>query len=257
MPFPLETFAQLQNFFWVLIRVSIILFLMPLFGAKGVPTLWKAGVSFILAIVITPVVPVPLSYPETTVEITLGILSEVILGLILALSVKMLFATVQIAGQYMAFQMGFAMARAMDPMTGVQETILAQFMYLFMILMFLTIDGHHIFLHALAASFERVPPLSFSLNPAIASTLIKISAQMFPLALKLAAPILVALFLSNLCLGIIAKTVPQMNILMVGFPINITLGFTIFGLMLANLSPFFTDLANRAGHLLFRLLNLM
>ncbi|MFC1822952.1 flagellar biosynthetic protein FliR [Thermodesulfobacteriota bacterium] len=257
MPFPLETFAQMQIFFWVLIRISIILFLMPLFGAKGVPILWKAGLSFVLAMVITPVVPVPQSYPETTVDIILGIFSEILLGLILALSVKMLFASIQMAGQYMAFQMGFAMARAMDPMTGVQETVLSQFLYLFMILVFITIDGHHIFIKALAASFYRVPPLSFSLNPAIATTLIKVSAQMFPLALRLAAPILVALFLSNLCLGIIAKTVPQMNILMVGFPINISLGFIIFGLMLANLSPFFKDLTNRAGHLLFHLLNLM
>ena len=128
---------------------------------------------------------------------------------------------------------------------------------MFMLLVFMAIDGHHIFIQALATSFYRVPPLSFSLNPAIAPTLIKISAQMFPLALKLAAPIMIAIFLSNLCLGIIAKTVPQMNILMVGFPINISLGFIIFGLMLANLSPYFTDLTNRTGHVLFRLLNLM
>ena len=257
MPFPLESLEQMQGFFWILVRVSIILFLMPIFGAKGIPHIWKVGLSLIIAIILTPVVPSPQVFPETAPEVMLGILSEMILGLILVFVVRVLFASVQLAGQFMAFQMGFAMARAMDPMTGVQSTALSQFLYLLTVLIFLAIDGHHLFIRALATSFYIVPPNSFSLNPSISHILVKTSGEMFLTALKIAAPIMVALFLSNLCLGIVARTVPQVNILMIGFSINICLGLILFGLILRNLAPFLIDLIKRMGETLFQMIHLM
>jgi len=257
MPFPLESLEQMQGFFWVLIRVSIILFLMPIFGAKGVPHMWKVGLSLIIAIILTPVVPLPKSFPETTPEVILGIFSEVIMGLIMVFVVKVLFASVQLAGQFMVFQMGFGMARAMDPVTGVQSTALSQFLYLITILVFFALDGHHLFIRALATSFYSVPPNSFSLNPSLSHVLVKTSSEMFLIALKIASPVMVALFLSNLCLGIVARTVPQVNILMVGFPINIGLGLIIYGLILRNLSPFLFDLTKRIGEVLSDVIHLM
>ena len=257
MPFPLESLQQMQGFFWVLVRVSIILFLLPLFGAKGIPIMWKAGLSMALAIILTPVVPSPEGFPETTSEVIVGLISEVIMGLILGLGVKMLFSVVQIAGQFMAFQMGFAMARAVDPMTGIQSTALSQFLYLFTILIFFSVDGHHLFIRSLATSFYVVPPNTLRFDPSLAGVLIKISSQMFLLALKIAAPIMIALFLSNLCLGIVARTVPQVNILMVGFPINICLGLIFFGMVLRNLSPFLIDLTKMIGEALMRMIHLM
>ena len=257
MPFPLESLEQMQGFFWVFMRVSIIFFLLPLFGARGIPAMWKIGLSLIVAIILTPVVPLPRTFPETAPEVLLGIFSEAIMGLILVFGVKMLFASVQLAGQFMAFQMGFAMARAMDPVTGTQSTALSQFLYLFTVLIFFTIDGHHLFIRALASSFYAVPPNSFSLNPSLLHVLIKTSSQMFLIALKIAAPIMIALFLSNLCLGIVARTVPQVNILMIGFPVNICLGLILFGLILTNLHPFIRDLTKMMGEVLFRMIQLM
>ena len=106
MSFPMESFQQLHGFFWILIRISIVLFLLPLFGAKGLPTLWKVGVSLIVSIVLLPVVPIPSAFPETTIGIVIGIASEALIGLFLAFGVRMLLTSVQIAGQFMAFQMG-------------------------------------------------------------------------------------------------------------------------------------------------------
>jgi flagellar biosynthesis protein FliR len=257
MPFPLESLEQMQGFFWVLVRVSILFFLMPLFGARGVPALWKAGLSMTIAIVLTPVVPPPQNLPETMPEVIIGVSAEVVMGLILAITIKMFFTTVQMAGQFMSFQMGFAMARAMDPQTGNQGTVLTQFMYLFIILIFFSIDGHHIFIRALAASFQIVPPNSFSFDPSISDALIRISGNMFLIGVKIAAPIMVAIFLSNLCLGIIARTVPQVNILMVGFPINLSIGLILVSVILRNLFPLLADLINRMGEVLMRLIQLM
>lgn len=257
MPFPMESLEQMQGFFWVLVRVSILFFLLPLFEARGVPAMWKTGLSLIIAIIITPVVPSPKTFPVTTPEILIGLVSEAILGLILAFGVKVLLTSVQMAGQFMSFQMGFSMARAMDPQTGTQSTVLTQFLYLTTILIFFSIDGHHLFIHALARSFHLVPPNSFSLNFALPDLLINISGYMFLTGLKIAAPIMVALFLSNLCLGIVARTVPQVNILIIGFPINICLGLIIFSLIIVNLSPFLIDLIKKIGDALIGLIQLM
>jgi len=257
MPFPLESLEQMQGFFWVLLRVGIIIFLLPLFGAKNFPAIWKAGLSFVLAIVLTPMVPPPETLPETLPGIVVGLASEVLLGLSLAFVVKLTFAAVQLAGQFMAFQMGFSMARAMDPVSGVQSTTLSQFLYLFMMLIFFSIDGHHHLLQALVASFQIVPPNGFHFDPALSGVLVKASSHMFLIALKIAAPVMIALFLSNLCLGIVARTVPQVNILMIGFPINIGLGLIIFGLTLTIFPPFVSKITTGMGETLLHMLKLM
>lgn len=256
-PFPLESLEQMQGFFWVFLRVGMIIFFLPLFGARNFPGIWKAGLSFVLAIILTPMVPPFENLPETLPGIVLGLASEALLGLCLAFIVKLAFAAVQLAGQFMAFQMGFSMARAMDPVTGAQSTTLSQFLYLFTILIFFTINGHHHLIQALATSFQTVPPNGFHLNPALSGIIVKASSEMFLIALKIAAPIMIALFLSNLCLGIVARTVPQVNILMIGFPINIGLGLIIFGLTLMILTPFVSRLSNGMGETLLRMLTLM
>lgn len=257
MPVPLESFEQLQGFLWVFIRISVLVFLLPLFGARNIPSLWKAGFSFVLAVLLTPVVPPPETLPQDPAGILLGIGAEILMGLIIVFGVSVLFASVQLAGQMMSFQMGFAMSRAIDPNTGVQSTSLSQFLYIFTVLMFFAIDGHHLMIRGIAASFEMVPPNGISFNPAIAEASIRITAHMFVLGLKIAAPIMIALFLSNLCLGIVARTVPQVNILMVGFPINIGIGLTLFGIIMANLAPFLAGVTRETAAFMMRMLALM
>jgi len=257
MPFPVESLEQMQGFFWVLVRVSIILFLLPIFGAKGIPILWKAGFSLLISMILTPLVPPPKIFPGTVLEVLIGVISEGMMGVLMAFGVRMLFATVQIAGQFMAFQMGFSMARAMDPVTGAQSTVLSQFLYLFMVLIFFSIDGHHYFIQALANSFYVVPPNSFHLNASLSTLLIKTSSQMLVIALKIAAPVIIALFLTSLALGIVARTVPQVNILMVGFPIKVTIGLIFFGLIISNLAPFLAELTKGMYRLLMEMIHLM
>ncbi|MFP3927577.1 MAG: flagellar biosynthetic protein FliR [Desulfobacteraceae bacterium] len=257
MPFELEAFEQINGFFWVFIRVSVFVFLMPLFGARGLPGIWKAGLSFVLALVMLPVVPAPKALPLTAPEFILAVAAEVLLGLTAVFGVLALFASVQLAGQIMSFQMGFSMARAIDPSTGVQSTALSQFLYLFLVLLFFATDGHHILVRGIAASFHLVPPGGMTFHPGLTEALARISAEMFLAALKIAAPIMVALFLSNLCLGIVARTVPQVNILMIGFPINIGIGMFLFGLLLRNLAPFLSGLTREMGTAMMQLLRMM
>jgi flagellar biosynthesis protein FliR len=257
MLFPMETLEQMQGFFWVFLRVSILFFLLPLFGATGIPSLWKIGLSAVISLVLTPVIPAPQVLPQSVPDVMAGVVSEAILGLSLAFGARVLIASVQLAGQFMGFQMGFSMARAIDPQDGAQSTSLSQFLYIFMVLLFLIMDGHHLFIAALAKSFYLVPPCMFVPRPALAQLLIQTGGQMFLVALKISAPILIALFLVNLCLGIVARTVPQVNILMIGFPLNIGVGLILFGLTLTSLPPYFEDLTRGMGQLLLQTLRVM
>jgi flagellar biosynthetic protein FliR len=256
MLIPLETLEQLQRFFWVFIRVGALVFMLPFFGANGIPSLWKAGFSFLLAIIIVPLVPMPQTFPEGDLELLLGVCSEILISFLLAILAKLFLTSVQLAGQFLGFQMGFNVASVMDPQTGGQSTVISQFLYMFTVLLFFSINGHHLFIRALAESFQTVPPLSFRLSPSLMKVVVKISGEMFLIAIKMAAPILVALFLSNLCLGIIARTVPQVNILMIGFPLNIALGLILLGVTLNNLSPFLVGLIRRMGSVLMGVLRM-
>jgi flagellar biosynthetic protein FliR len=257
MPFPMDSLEQLQGFLWIFIRVGVVLFLLPLFGAKGVPSLWKIGFSLILALVLLPVVPPPGMFPQGTLGVLAAVLSEFLLGFVLALGVNLLMNSVQLAGQFLGFQMGFNMASAMDPETGGQSVVISQALYLFTVLILFAVNGHHLFIRALAASFQVVPPGAFRPTGPLLHAVIRISSEMFVIALKMAAPIMIALFLSNLSLGIVARTVPQVNILMVGFPLNICLGLLLFALVLTNLSPFLVSLIRRMGEVLQGLLRMM
>ncbi|MBN2419562.1 MAG: flagellar biosynthetic protein FliR, partial [Deltaproteobacteria bacterium] len=110
MPFPLESFEQMQGFFWILIRVSTMFFLLPIFGARNIPSLWKAGLSFVVAIILTPVVPPPSNLPVSAPGIIAGVLSEVLMGFILSLTIRIFLSASEMGGQFMSFQMGFSMA---------------------------------------------------------------------------------------------------------------------------------------------------
>ncbi len=241
----------------MLARVSVLFFLLPFFGARNVPALWKAGISLLLAVLLTPLVPSPPPFPATALGTAVGLASEILLGFSIALGVRIILGSVQLAGQFMGFQMGFNMASAMDPETGGQSVVISQALHLFTVLVFFSVNGHHLFIRALSESFDRVPPGSFFLTPGLVNALVALSNEMFVIALKLAAPIIIALFLSNLCLGIVARTVPQVNILMVGFPLNICLGLIFLGIVIANLGPFLTDLVGDMARSVLGLLRLM
>lgn len=256
MELPIIDAAHLQTFFWALLRVSIIIFMLPFFGARGLPSLWKVGFAMVLTISMLPVIP-QTRLPSNTLDFLLLVISEVIIGFTLALGVRFLLASVQLAGQFLGFQMGFNMASVMDPQTGGQSSVMSQFLYLLTVLVFFSIDGHHAFIRAIAYSFKIIPPNGFSGSPALYSTVVRVSAEMFVIALKLAAPILIALFLCNLGLGIVARTVPQINILMVGFPINIGLGLILLGVMMNSLSPFLVALVRQMAQVLVRLIQLI
>jgi flagellar biosynthetic protein FliR len=247
------------SFLLTLFRVSLVLFTLPFFGGQFVPPTVKAALCLVLALALWPQLSFPgASFPSNLWTIALMLLGELTLGLILSLVVQFLFAAVQTGGAIMGFQMGFSMVSIVDPMTGGSETATSYFLYMITLLTFLALNGHLVLLSGLAQTFEIIPPGGLYITPALASRLLGFSTQIFLLAIKIAAPVLVAVLMIDLTLALVSRVAPQMNVLTLGFPVKIGVGFLFLGLVftylaryvgdfIANLGPAYTALLGLAS----------
>ena len=224
--------STILSFFLTLFRISLVLFLLPFFGGESLPKPVKAVVCIILTLGLWPALSFPARYfPAHPFNILIMILGELVLGLTMGLLVRFLFAAIQTGGELAGFQMGFSMINIMDPINGTSESVTAHFLYMTSLLTFLCLNGHLYLLKALAQSFELVPPGSLFISPQLVQNIITFSGQIFVLAIKIAAPIITAIFLVDLALALISRAAPQMNVLFVGFPIKICVGFLFLGLL--------------------------
>ena len=180
--------------------------------------------------------------PTTVVHLFMVILSELAIGLLMGFSVILLFSAVQFAGHVIGLQMGLAVANVIDPMSAGQISIIGEFYFLLSLLIYLLINGHHFLIVALIKSFELVPLGGGMFGANIETFLINLSFMVFVVGVKLAAPVIITLFIMYAVLGIVARTVPQMNVFIVGFPLAIGVGLAMIGLSF----PFFYNVLNSA-----------
>lgn len=238
----LFNYSNIFSFFLTLIRISIVIFLLPFFGGKGVPSLIKAIFCLIITIGIWPNLSLKAqSLPASTIGIFILIFGELIIGIIFSLAIRSIFAGVQTAGQIMGFQMGFAMMNVVDPLSGVSIELTSQFLYLVSLLIFLSFNGHLYLISAFAKSFKLIPPGTILLNTQVYDNILYFTSQIFILAVKIAAPVMVAELLVSCALGIIARLSPQINVLFVGFPLKIAVGFFFIGIVMELLGFFIRD----------------
>lgn len=227
------------SFLLTMFRLSILVFMLPFFQGKAVPNQVKAALTLILTMAVWP----QLSFsgtlmPASIWDFVLLIIGELLLGLVLSLVITFFFTAVQFAGNLVGFQMGFSMVNAMDPLTGINEVVTAHFMYMITILTFLVLNGHLYMLKALADSFHTIPPGGLVISADLAIGLLGMSAKLFEDAIRIAAPVMVAVFLVDLSLGLIGRAAPQMHLLVFGFPLKISVGFLFMGLLFTVLSRF-------------------
>lgn len=225
----------IQQFFLVLLRSAAFVAMFPIFGGQGVPMQVKAALAFVLALVLFPVVRVHVPahlLPASVVGLAYVAFTELAVGFLLGLAVRLLLSGAELAGHMVGYQMGFGIINVIDPQSGGESSLMAEFCYLAAILVFLAINGHHIFLRAMAASFELVPPGALTFSGGLYRLLLEDSAAMFALAVRIGAPAIAALLFTTLAFALLARAVPQFNVLIAGFPVSIAVGLVFFGLSL-------------------------
>jgi len=231
MPLVEEILSHQAAFLFILIRVAAFFLAMPLIGGGGVPNIVKAMIvlstSFMLFQVVKLSVP-----PLGLLTLVLGILSEIVIGLILGLVVRLLFGAVEIGAEIVGTQMGFGAAQMFDPISNQQASLMGRLEGVLVMLIFLGIRGHHIVIEALVRSFDLVPGIGFYPSGVLVEQIVEAAGRMFILGLKIGLPVIVALLMANAAIGVLSRVVPQMNVLLFSFPVTISLGLVVLGLSL-------------------------
>jgi len=246
---------QLQMFFLIFLRVGSILMTMPIFKGKSIPVLFKVGLALATSMALFPILKLE-NFPAFTdlTPFAIGIFRELLLGISIGLAVNFIFTGLQLAGQLVGYQMGMAVARVMDPSTNQQVPLLGQFNELFALLIFIGINAHHWFIRALAESYQLVPPFGFRISGSLIEQLVGMAGNMFVIAVKLGAPVIAVLLLTSIAFGLIARTVPQMNVFFVAMPLKIAVGLLFMGFCLPYFSSFLKTTFSRLGDTIMLLL---
>ena len=225
--------SQVGYFLLILVRISGIFMMMPIFSSRNIPGRVKAGFALILTYILFPVVFSNTAVmPDHFLPFLFIVAGELIVGLILGFVSSLIFSAIQMAGQLLDMQIGFGIINMIDPLSGQQAPLIGNFKYILALIIFLATNGHHVLLSALFASFKLIPVTGMVMNVAVTAFIVDLIASMFVLALKISLPVIVSLLLTDMALGILARTMPQMNIFVVGVPGKIIIGIFVLSIAL-------------------------
>ncbi len=250
---PFLTEEQAISFILILSRVSGIFIAAPIFDAKYIPAKFKILFALIVSLILYPSIH-PIAEPPKTIQ-TLFILSsgQMIFGFFLGSCISFIFAGLQEAGSLMDIQIGFSMSTIMDPFTRNPVTLIARWYYFLAGMVFFAIDGHHWLFLGLINSFKAVPLDQFILSPKFIEFYIRSFSNILIIAFHVAIPIVSAVILVDVIMGFVARIAPQMNILIIGFPFKIAMGFFILMSITPSIMIFFQKYFNGLQEPLLRM----
>jgi flagellar biosynthetic protein FliR len=230
--------AQYLGFVVILARISGLFLSAPLLSDDRVPVQVKAGFAFILSLVFFPVLGAPrLPANPNSAIVVLLMLQEVSVGVLIGFAAQLLFTGISFAGEVIGFQMGLGIANVFDPASDTQVPLIGQIQLIFALLLFVVLDGHHLLIQTLVVSYRIVGPGELQLTENLMTHYMGLAAQIFVVGLQIGAPLIVAMMAANLSIGLIARSVPQVNVFVVGFPFTIALGILLLTLGF----PFFIE----------------
>lgn len=215
----------LEGFLMVLGRLSGLFISAPIFASRQMPGRIKVLIVILLSAIMSSFVHIKYAVKLDSPAVFIAALAaEVFIGYAIGFVAYMVFGAIQLAGQFMDTQMGFSIVNVLDPQSGLQVPLMGNFNYLLALLIYLSINGHHYLLQAVAQSYNVIPVLGLNLGKDFIDLVTIISTNMFVIAVKISAPIVVAVLITDVSMGFISRTVPQMNIFMVGLPVKIAVG---------------------------------
>lgn len=242
---------KLLGFVLVLTRISAFFLILPVFGWKAIPVSVKVAMTLLIAIFFSMIMPSVVKAGQIrTVEAVLLIANEATYGLALGLIVTILFSVIKLGGRIIERQMGLAMAQVLDPLTGERTQPLSSLLEMIFIILFLSANGHHLFLLIISRSYEAFPAGSIPTIQVLAEGVIKAGSTMFVASLRLAAPMLAAFLLLMVALAVLARIVPEMNILFISLPLRVGLGLMMAVIFLPFINEFVAEFADWMGKLL-------
>ena len=242
-----------SQFFWPLARMLALFATAPLLSERAISNRVKIGLAALITWIMVPTLP--------SVEVTLFspagfwlLLQQMLIGVGLGFTMQLAFAAVRLSGEVIGLQMGLSFATFFDPGSRLNMPVLARFLDMLAMLLFLTFNGHLWLISLLADSFHTLPIGGQPLNANAFNALVKAGGLIFLNGMMLALPLIVLLLLINLVLGLLNRVTPQLSIFAVGFPITLTVGILTMGLMMPLVAPFCEHLFSEVFDLLAQFL---
>ena len=221
-------------FLLMLTRCSGIFMIAPFFGSLNIPVTIRAAAAFAFTLVLFPVVDGlgTVAAPPSVWAFAGAVLAELFIGWLIGFIAYVCFSAIHMAGKAMDMQVGFAVVNVMDPTSGQQIPLIGSLLYNLGIIVFLVTNGHHVIITALVESFRMVPLAAMQPNLSLTMLLVDFTNGIFVTGMKIAMPVTFAILLVNVALGILARTMPQMNIFVVGIPLQLMVGVGVLSMLL-------------------------
>lgn len=245
MPADIMLNEYIYLFALILSRYLGMMLLTPIFSSQALLSQIKILTAVTLTILTFPLVlqsPYQLIYPESNLQVFLELTGELSIGFFMGFLVFLVFSAVLFGGQIIDMMMGFRIANVVDPFSGANSPVIGQFKNIFITLIFLAVNGHLYLIRHLYESFRIINPGQVLYSARLWTFFFRRSADMFTLALKIALPIAGAVFFMDIILGFLARTVPQMNLFVVGLPVKILAGLLLLYILLPVLNTFYADI---------------
>lgn len=230
---------QFETFVLVFLRVTSMLYAFPVFSAPQIPTLVRLGLGGILSFILWKMVPVVHLSPGIY-ELGLAAVAQIVLGLLVGYIASLVFTGIQFAGELVDLMIGFAVANVINPQTQQSITVIGEFQLALATLIFLATDSHYFLVQGIAGSFTLVPLPYIGFDPGVAGNIALFFSQAFLVVFRIAAPVVAALFLTNIVLAFMARVAPQMNVFVIGLPIQVGVGLIVLAIslpLMANVGP--------------------
>ncbi len=216
---------------WPLTRVLGVIATAPVFSDKALPNQVKLGLGVMFTLIIVPTIPPLPQFEIFSFQGLLILVQQLVIGLAIGFSMRLVFAAVSMAGQLIGMSMGLGFATFFDPQSHGQSTAITQFLWMLAMLIFLSLDGHLMVVSAVADSFVTMP-VALSGSGISPMKIVIWGEAIFSTGLLLAMPAVAALLITNMALGILTRTAPTLNLFGIGFPITLTIGFLVLALSL-------------------------
>jgi len=232
---------MLPLFALVLVRVSGLMMTAPLFGSQVIPIRIRAALALSVSLVLFPMLAPRMPGHITLAAAVGGLASELIIGLVMGLGLGLLFVGVELTGMIVGQQAGLSLGQVFDPSTGASSTTIGRLVFIVAMLIFLASGGHRELLRAVLDTYSVTPVLSFRYDASMLDLFVNLLHGAFLVALRLAGPVLVTLILSSLVMGFLSRTIPQFNILSVGFVVRVLVALFAIGLTVGASQGVVTD----------------
>ncbi len=250
-----QLYGWLNAFLWPFIRILAFLGTAPLLGESSIPNRAKVGLAAFLAIIVAPTLPNPPAISPSSYEGLFIALQQFMIGTLLGLIMRVVFAAVQTAGEFIGLQMGLSFASFFDPQTGANTAVLARIMNMIAMLLFIALNGHLLMLAGFIRSFDLLPISATPIQIDGFAVLFDWSAQVMISGMLLALPLIIVLLSISLALGILNRTAQQLSVFAVGFPISLLVGLILLWVVLPQMAPFFERLLNDGYSAMGRAIN--